>query len=178
MLPVFTSHGGGKSLYDFSYSLGLRRVSPMIQFGSVALLIVVSALWGLSTPWLRQGSAGIEHVNYDSAIKQWLAELWFLATNWRYVIPFLVNQSGSVLYAATLGVTDLSVAVPLTNALTFIFITVYGRFLGEEIGSRGNPLRVVLYQSLLSNEQLTREFPRYCFSSYRICSHQMGSFQY
>ncbi|XP_076340302.1 transmembrane protein 234 isoform X9 [Tachypleus tridentatus] len=105
LLPVFTSHGGGKSLYDFSYSLGLRRVSPMIQFGSVALLIVVSALWGLSTPWLRQGSAGIEHVNYDSAIKQWLAELWFLATNWRYVIPFLVNQSGSVLYAATLGVT-------------------------------------------------------------------------
>ncbi|XP_013789318.1 transmembrane protein 234 homolog [Limulus polyphemus] len=107
----------------------------MVQFESVALLTVVSALWGLSTPWLRQGSVGIEHVKCNSAIKQWLAELWFLATNWRYVIPFLVNQSGSVLYAATLGVADLSMAVPLTNALTFIFITISGRFLGEEVGS-------------------------------------------
>lgn len=50
----------------------------------------------------------------------------------QYIIPFLVNQCGSVLYFLTLQNTDLSLAVPVSNSLTFVFTAIAGRILGEE----------------------------------------------
>lgn len=51
--------------------------------GSIIWLIVVAAIWGLSTPLLRHGSAGIEKVSERNAFNQWIAELYFLITNWK-----------------------------------------------------------------------------------------------
>ncbi|PRD24710.1 UNVERIFIED_CONTAM: transmembrane protein [Trichonephila clavipes] len=50
----------------------------------------------------------------------------------QYIFPFLINQSGSALYTLALGSADLSLAVPLTNSLTFIFVSISGRLLGEK----------------------------------------------
>ncbi|GFY68345.1 transmembrane protein 234 homolog [Trichonephila inaurata madagascariensis] len=100
--------------------------------GSIAWLIVVAAVWGFSTPLIRHGSAGIENITCSNPLSQWLAELRFLATNWKYIFPFLINQSGSALYTLALGSADLSLAVPLTNSLTFIFVSISGRLLGEK----------------------------------------------
>lgn len=47
-------------------------------------------------------------------------------------MPFLLNQCGSVLYFLTLQSTDLSLAVPVSNSLTFVFTAITGWFLGEE----------------------------------------------
>lgn len=104
----------------------------MLEAGSLASLLVVSLLWGMSTPFLRKGSEGIEKIRHKNFFKQWFAELWFLATRWKYALPFLVNQSGSAFYIMTLASTDLSLAIPLTNSLTFVFVTLVGRYLGEE----------------------------------------------
>ncbi|CAL1276363.1 unnamed protein product [Larinioides sclopetarius] len=104
------------------------------MLGSVIWLVVVAALWGFSTPLIRHGSAGIENISYSNPISQWFAELQFLATKWKYIFPFLINQSGSALYALALGSADLSLAVPLTNSLTFIFVSISGRLLGEREG--------------------------------------------
>ncbi|XP_054708346.1 transmembrane protein 234 homolog [Uloborus diversus] len=106
----------------------------MVDIGSIVWLVIVAAIWGLSTPLLRYGSAGIENVSGRNFICQWLAELKFLSTNWKYIFPFLINQSGSAVYALTLGSADLSLAVPLTNSLTFIFVSISGRLLGEREG--------------------------------------------
>lgn len=59
-----------------------------------------------------------------------------MASRLSYVFPFLLNQLGSVLFVYTLGQTDLSLAVPLSNGLTFLVTTVVGRCLGEETTSR------------------------------------------
>lgn len=48
------------------------------------------------------------------------------------MIPFLVNQCGSLLYVATLQTADLSLAVPVTNSLTFVVTAMAGWVLGEE----------------------------------------------
>lgn len=107
-------------------------------------LIIVAALWGGTNPLIKRGSQGIESIHHSSPVKQFFAELWFLITNWRYLLPFVANQSGSVIYYITLGSADLSVAVPITNSLTFIFTAISGHLLGERIKSTKTLLGMVL----------------------------------
>lgn len=83
---------------------------------------------------MKQGTSGVEKINSDSKVKQLFYEIKYLVLNWKYSLPFLVNQSGSVLYFWTLSTASLSIAVPLTNALTLVVATVVGKALGEQTG--------------------------------------------
>ncbi|KAK6188755.1 hypothetical protein SNE40_004869 [Patella caerulea] len=99
-------------------------------------LVCVAVLWGGTNPFIKKGSQGIEKIKHENPIKQFLSELIFLFSNWKYLLPFLVNQSGSVVYYITLSSADLSLAVPITNSLTFIFTSLSSRLLGEKIPNR------------------------------------------
>ncbi|KYM92472.1 Intraflagellar transport protein 20 like protein [Atta colombica] len=61
-----------------------------------------------------------------------------------YIVPFLLNQCGSVLYFLTLQNSDLSLAVPVSNSLTFVFTAITGWFLGEEKVHRNTYLGMIL----------------------------------
>ncbi|NWS77003.1 TM234 protein, partial [Crotophaga sulcirostris] len=52
------------------------------------------------------------------------------------MVPFLLNQGGSLLFYLTLASTDLSLAVPLCNSLALIVTLVTGKILGEDIGGK------------------------------------------
>ncbi|KFP61384.1 Transmembrane protein 234 [Cariama cristata] len=52
------------------------------------------------------------------------------------MVPFLLNQGGSLLFYLTLSSADLSLAVPLCNSLALIVTLVTGRILGEDIGGK------------------------------------------
>ncbi|NXP46281.1 TM234 protein, partial [Heliornis fulica] len=52
------------------------------------------------------------------------------------VVPFLLNQGGSLLFYLTLASVDLSLAVPLCNSLALIVTLVTGKILGEDIGGK------------------------------------------
>ncbi|NXE73790.1 TM234 protein, partial [Cochlearius cochlearius] len=52
------------------------------------------------------------------------------------MVPFLLNQGGSLFFYLTLASTDLSLAVPLCNSLALIATLVTGRILGEDIGGK------------------------------------------
>ncbi len=113
-----------------------------LEEGPVAVLLqhvlsftAVALVWGGTNPWLKRGSAGMEDIKCSNWLLQVLMELKFLAFRWSYVVPFLINQSGSILYYFTLGQADLSLAVPITNSLTFLVTTVMGRCMGEKITS-------------------------------------------
>lgn len=77
----------------------------------------------------------MEDIRCSNVFQQWISEVRFLTAKPKYVLPFLINQSGSAIYALALGSTDLSLAVPLTNSLTFVFVTLAGRLLGESVGN-------------------------------------------
>lgn len=115
--------------------------------------IVVALLWGSTNPLMKKGSAGLDQLSPTSSstatdstkrrgsankskgfIYRSFSELLFLFYNWRYTIPFLINQSGSVLYYWTLSSATLSLAVPLTNALTLTVTVLVGKLLGEKSG--------------------------------------------
>ncbi|XP_037086025.1 transmembrane protein 234-like [Pollicipes pollicipes] len=104
--------------------------------GHPLVLVVVSALWGFTNPLLKRNSEGLEDIRESGRLRQLAAEIKFLATNCRYVAAFVTNQLGSVLYFVALGAADLSLASPITSALTFLFTHICGVLLGEPIGNK------------------------------------------
>ncbi|XP_076646276.1 transmembrane protein 234 homolog [Halictus rubicundus] len=99
---------------------------------SVVYLFFVALLWGGTNPYIKKGAEGLENVKASSKIGQFFKELAFLVTKLKYVVPFVINQCGSVLYFLMLGGTDISLAVPVTNSLTFVVTAITGSMLGEE----------------------------------------------
>ncbi|XP_059622591.1 transmembrane protein 234 homolog [Phlebotomus argentipes] len=95
-------------------------------------LILVGLLWGATNPFIKKGSQGIQKVEANSRIKKLLLEIKFIVCRWQYWIPFLLNQSGSLVYFFTLQNTELSLAVPVANSLTFVFTAITAKLLGEE----------------------------------------------
>ncbi|XP_029894043.1 transmembrane protein 234 [Aquila chrysaetos chrysaetos] len=108
----------------------------MAPVGEAAALVLVAVLWGSTGPFLRTGAAGLEEVRRQGRLQQLLAEIRFLGLNYKYMVPFLLNQGGSLLFYLTLASADLSLAVPLCNSLALIVTLVTGRLLGEDIGGK------------------------------------------
>lgn len=54
----------------------------------------------------------------------------------QYLLSFLTNVAGSVVYYITLASADVSLAAPVSNALTFIITTEAGQLLGENVGGK------------------------------------------
>ena len=105
----------------------------MLDLSGVLWLVLVAILWGFSTPLLRRGSEGIETVQGSNFIVKCFNEVKFLLRKPKFVIPWLMNQSGSVVYAMSLGSNELTLAVPLANALTFVCTTLAGALCGERM---------------------------------------------
>ncbi|GFR88334.1 transmembrane protein 234-like [Elysia marginata] len=95
-------------------------------------LVVVAALWGMTNPLLKKNSKGIEDINRDGKFSQMMAEFFFLVSNWKYIVSFVMNQTGSVVYYLTLASADLTLAVPITNSMTFMFTALSSHLLGEK----------------------------------------------
>ncbi|RUS20169.1 regulator of chromosome condensation 1/beta-lactamase-inhibitor protein II [Endogone sp. FLAS-F59071] len=86
--------------------------------------IPVALCWGSTNPFIKLGSRGLDQVSArypEGGLKRSLAEFVYLFTRWQYVLPLALNLS------------DLSLAVPITNSLTFIFTMLAGVLVGEKI---------------------------------------------
>lgn len=96
----------------------------------VIYIIIVSTLWGGTNPFIRQASTCLKDVKHKS---NFITEIVHLFKNWKYTLPFLLNQSGSVFYNILVAKLDLSVAVPVVNSLTFLITILVGMLLNEPI---------------------------------------------
>ncbi|XP_071050207.1 transmembrane protein 234 homolog isoform X2 [Onthophagus taurus] len=101
------------------------------MFGVVASLILVALLWGATNPLIKRGSKDIVKIKESSKIKQFILELKYLFTNIHYIVPMALNQLGSILYFFTLQNAEISMAVPVTNSLSFVVTAITGVILGE-----------------------------------------------
>lgn len=115
-----------------------------VTIESVICLVIVAFLWGVTNPLIKRGSAGLENVKAATRYGQTFKEISFLVTNMKYMVPFLVNQLGSVLYFVALQGTDMSLAVPVSNALTFEVTAVTGWILGEKKANRNTYIGMIL----------------------------------
>lgn len=55
-----------------------------------------------------------------------------MLASWRFWLFYGINQLGSVLYNYLLGTTDLALASPVCNSLTFVFTAITAALLGEK----------------------------------------------
>lgn len=106
--------------------------------------VIVGFLWGATNPLIRRGSIGVDDIRANSKFQKIFLEIKFLITRWQYIVPFLLNQCGSVLYVLTLQQADLSLAVPLSNSCSFLFTALVAIALGEQKPSRNTYIGVAL----------------------------------
>jgi hypothetical protein len=95
--------------------------------------LLVGALWGCTNPLLKKGTEATNKCQGDGSWSNYFSSVWATLTNVGFIVPFLLNQSGSLLYVYLLGSSDLSMAVPICNSLTFVFTAVTSIFLGEQV---------------------------------------------
>lgn len=114
---------------------GLGDSDPLLS-GQVLALVLVAALWGGTQPLLKRASFGLQQVHEQTWARQLLQEMKTLFLNTEYLMPFLLNQSGSLVYYLTLASADLTLAVPICNSLAIVFTMIVGRILGEDIGGK------------------------------------------
>ncbi|XP_035729531.1 transmembrane protein 234 homolog [Vespa mandarinia] len=111
---------------------------------SVIYLVLVAFLWGITNPLIKKGASGLENVEAKTSYGQFFKELYFLFTNAKYMTPFLFNQIGSLLYYLALQGADISLAVPVSNSLTFVITAVTGWILGEKRAERNTYIGMIL----------------------------------
>lgn len=92
---------------------------------TVGWLVVVGMVWGCTTPLMKAGSGEYERVH-----GVW-PKLRFVLTHPRFTLPLLVNLSGSSVFYWSLGHADLSLVVPITKSLEFVFVALTSWLLGE-----------------------------------------------
>lgn len=95
--------------------------------------VMVGLLWGATNPLIKRGSEGIDAIKTNTKHLRIIDEILFLITRWQYMVPFLANQSGSLLYVYALQSSDLSIAVPIANSCTFLFTALMAILLGEQV---------------------------------------------
>ncbi|KAL7719259.1 Transmembrane protein [Entamoeba marina] len=117
-----------------SISLGIvgALCSFMILLGHMEIigLVMVGMLWGCTNPFMKKGIQ-FEHEENCSILTNLKKDVITLVTSFSFIIPFLINQSGSIIFTLMLGSHDLSLVIPLSNALTFIFTFITAYLLGE-----------------------------------------------
>lgn len=94
--------------------------------------VLVAMVWGCTNPLLRRGSEVVDPGPASTGVMATLTQLVRTLANWRFTVPFVINQSGSLLYFWLLGSTEISMAVPIVNSLTFIFTALAARMMGEQ----------------------------------------------
>ena len=87
--------------------------------------ILVGAVWGLTNALMRQADASYTKQEGNFFLN--------LVRNWRWILAFLANQSGSILFYITLKDADLSLAVPVCQATTLLFNLIGSFFFGERL---------------------------------------------
>jgi multidrug transporter EmrE-like cation transporter len=93
-------------------------------------IVVTAALWGCTDPLLKHfGKARRPSRGQDKGI---LSETISFFGDWRYSLTFLANQLGSLTFIFALVNSDVTVAVPVTNGLKFLFNFAVGQLVLNE----------------------------------------------
>ncbi|XMA13420.1 hypothetical protein WAI453_006211 [Rhynchosporium graminicola] len=113
--------------------------------------ILVGIAWGFTTPFIRRAArthSPPPHPILDSpAVKSsWTKSKLYgaffgvldLLRNPRYAIPLVINLTGSIWFFLLIGKAELSLTVPITNSLAFLFTVLGDWYVDRKVISRGN----------------------------------------
>ncbi|MCJ1447953.1 MAG: hypothetical protein MMC23_008465 [Stictis urceolatum] len=115
--------------------------APPSAFRWVLGFLLVGMAWGLTTPFIRKAAVSFKATPRPSVKdlrNSWLKRkilgalyaMLDLLRRPNYAIPLVINLTGSVWFFLLIGQAELSLTVPITNSLAFMF-TVLGEWWAE-----------------------------------------------
>ena len=90
--------------------------------------LLVASLWGITNPYLKKAASSS---NISSNEPTMIETLLSLVMDHKKLIPFILNQCGSLLFYFHLASEPVMIAAPLCNSLTFAFTALAAYCLGE-----------------------------------------------
>ncbi|KAJ9603937.1 hypothetical protein H2200_011459 [Cladophialophora chaetospira] len=132
----------------------LNQSNPS-PFNYILSFLLVGICWGFTTPFIRKAAVNYTAPNHPSIAdpnRSWLArqiaKAFFtvlgLLKSPAYAVPLVMNLTGSIWFFLLVGQAELSLTVPITNSLAFLF-TVLGEWYAEgKLISRDTMLGMVL----------------------------------
>ena len=100
----------------------------MVGIEIIAGYFVTGVIWGSTNAFMEIGSKDDEEAEKD---QNQLKEGAKMFTKLAFLIPFLVNQSASIFNNFLVAKSDLSLAVPIVNCITFIATFVTARLIKQ-----------------------------------------------
>lgn len=111
---------------------------------TVAAYVVAGALWGCTNPLIKLGQDSVWYAQH--CICFFSFDPWLYSADPKYetagpvmkyldsriLVPFAINQCGSLVFYYVLSEQPLSIAVPSVNALTFFFTAITSLFVTRE----------------------------------------------
>ncbi|KAJ5041132.1 uncharacterized protein L3040_005685 [Drepanopeziza brunnea f. sp. 'multigermtubi'] len=119
--------------------------------------LMIGIAWGFTTPFIRKAArthSPPPHPILDSSavrdswVKSKVYGAFFgvidLLRNPRYAIPLVINLTGSVWFFLLIGKAELSLTVPITNSLAFLFTVLGDWYVDRKVISRDTWIGIVL----------------------------------
>ncbi|ELR10726.1 hypothetical protein VC83_06282 [Pseudogymnoascus destructans] len=111
--------------------------------------LLIGLAWGFTTPFIRAAArshkppahpiletAAVKGSRIRSAVYGAFLGITDLLKNWRYAVPLVVNLTGSVWFFLLIGQAELSLTVPITNSLAFLFTVIGDWYVEGKVISR------------------------------------------
>lgn len=95
--------------------------------------LAVAFCWGFTTPLIKAASANLNKTHTWPPAQQF-SEIVQLLCRWQYLLPLIINLSGSIVWYALIGDMQLSRVVPIVNSLAFVFQLICAYIMGEKTG--------------------------------------------
>ena len=109
----------------------------MVNLSEALSLLLVGILWGCTNPFMRRGFIETKSTKQqekdNDGLKSFILDKLVLLVNIKVWLPYLLNQCGSLLYYKTLASSNLTLSVPICNALSLVFSCITSALLGERM---------------------------------------------
>ena len=101
--------------------------------GDAVSMVAVGLVWGATNVVMRRGALVWDRraraSPSSSVLRRWAA----LLLTWQYSAPFAASLCTSAAFFALLGAAPISVAMPVTNAVSFAATAIAAVILGERV---------------------------------------------
>ncbi|ATZ53474.1 hypothetical protein BCIN_09g03180 [Botrytis cinerea B05.10] len=119
--------------------------------------LLIGIAWGFTTPFIRAAARTHQPPSHPilaspsvtkSFVKSKLYGAFFgvvdLLRNPRYAIPLVINLTGSIWFFLLIGQAELSLTVPITNSLAFLFTVLGEWWVERKVISRDTWIGMIL----------------------------------
>lgn len=130
-----------------------NAVLVMAQCGlqCVMSIVVVGFVWGATNPFIRSASKAQsekETNKNNGTLTKIILNFFVSFLDWKFSIPFALNQCGSVVFNALVVHFPVTAVVPCVNAIQFVSTFFVGHLMGETMESSSMKQKMGMVLSL------------------------------